>query len=484
MNRVGDLLVSMERFYQKSPIWLQELGLNGYGLFVGAHRYGNAVKRELKRIRDQEQWPRERMVSHQDARVRDLVSFAAKNSSYYRALFSELGINPSDIREASDLANLPLLEKDTVREESQRLLTREKPRFGWLHGHTSGTTGSPLGLWYDRDTCIATNAVDLQQKEWGGRSRDSWIGMFLGRLVVPMSQKKPPFWRRNLPQHQVWFSSFHLDDRFLISYIDYLRRSGIRFLEGYPSTLFILAQHLARRGEKIAMKAVFTSSETLHPIQKALIEERFECSIYDFYGHAERTIFGIECEQHGGKHIAEDFGFVEVVNAAGELVPDGEWGYLVGTSLHNRAMPMIRYRTSDVSRILVEPCSCGRTSRRMADVATKAEDLIVTPSGRMISPSSLTHPFKPFSTLKKSQVIQEREDLIVVRLVTSKSFSEENLESLRSGIVERVGPGITVKIEIVEDIPREASGKFRWVISRVSHDGQLNWTSDQAINGA
>jgi len=476
--------MSLEHLYHKSPIWLQELGLNAYGLLVGAHRYGSHVKRELQRLRDQEHWPPERMVSHQNARVRDMVSFASQKSPYYREIFGALGLTPSDIQQASDLVDLPLLEKETVREEGERMLTREKPGLGWLHGHTSGTTGSPLGLWYDRETCIATNAVDLQQKQWGGRSNDAWIGMFLGRVVVPLGQQAPPFWRRNLPQRQVWFSSFHLEERFLITYVDYIRRSGIEFLEGYPSTLFILAQHLARSGETLDMKSVFTSSETLHPIQKALIEERFKCSIYDFYGHAERTVFGIECEHHAGKHIAEDFGYVEIINASGEPVPDGEWGYLVGTSLHNRAMPMIRYRTTDVSRILLEPCPCGRTSRRMADVATKAEDLIITPSGRMISPSSLTHPFKPFSTLEKSQVIQERKDLIVVRLVSSGSFSDEDLESLRSGIVERVGSGITVKVEMVEDIPREASGKFRWVISRVSHDGQLDWTSDQAINGA
>ncbi|CAN5738029.1 exopolysaccharide biosynthesis protein VpsH [soil metagenome] len=476
--------MSMERLYQKSPIWLQELGLNAYGLWIGAHRYGGAVNRELGRIRDQELWPRAQMIAHQDARIRALVSFAFERSSYYRDLLRELRIHPADIRQASDLGQLPLLEKETIRTEGARMLSRGKPGLGWVHGHTSGTTGSPLGLWYDRQTCIATNAVDLQQKLWGGRSNDAWIGMFLGRVVVPIEQEDPPFWRRNLAQRQIWFSSLHLEDRLLASYVDYIRRSGVKFLEGYPSTLFILAQHLARRDETLAMVSVFTSSETLHPTQKALIEERLECPIFDFYGHAERTMFGIECEHHTGKHIAEDFGYVEVINAAGEPVPDGAWGYLVGTSLHNRAMPMIRYRTSDVSRILVEPCACGRTSRRMAQVETKAEDLIVTPSGRMISPSSLTHPFKSFPTLEKSQVIQARRDLILVRLVASGGFSEENLESLRRGIAERVGPGITIKVEMVDDIPREASGKFRWVISKVAHDGQLDWTPDQTSNGA
>ena len=475
--------MSLESIYHRSPIWLQELGINGYGFLIGLHRYGRAVRKELSRIQGQEHWPRVRIGEHQDSRIRELVAFCHSQSPYYRNLFDSMGLAPQEIRGTADLPLLPLLSKEAIREEGARLLTRTRPGFGWLHGHTSGTTGSPLGLWYDRQTCIATNAVDMQQKQWGGRGAQDWIGIFLGRVVASPQQTRPPFWRRNFPQRQIWYSSFHLEDRHLPSYVDHIRSSGIRFLEGYPSTLFVLAQFLDRHNQTLPMESVFTSSETLHPAQKELIEQRLQCNVFDFFGHAERTMFGIECELHAGKHLAEDYGYVEVVNSNGERVADGDWGFLVGTSLHNRATPLLRYRTSDVSRIIVEPCACGRTSRRIAHVATKAEDLLVTPGGRMISPSTLTHPFKPFSNLVKSQIVQERRDLVVVLIVAGPDFSPADEALLRSGLVERLGPGISVDIQRVDEISRERSGKYRWVISKVAHHGRIDWEGEHDFTG-
>lgn len=230
------------------------------------------------------------------------------------------------------------------------------------------------------------------------------------------------------------------------------------------------------------MKAVFTSSETLHDTQRQAIEAAFHAPIFDFYGHAERVIFAAECHVHDGKHLAEDFGFVEIVDDRGEPVPEGEHGYLVGTSLHNRAMPMIRYRTGDVSRIIPGDCPCGRTHRRIVSVTTKAEDIVLTPDGRLISPSILTHPFKPFHGLRASQIIQESVDRIRVRLVPSESFDEPDREKLRLALEERLGPGMSIEFEIVDEIPREASGKFRWVISRIPHAARFEWSDAQ--NGA
>jgi phenylacetate-CoA ligase len=284
-------------------------------------------------------------------------------------------------------------------------------------------------------------------------------------------------------QRQLWFSSFHLSPGHLPAYVGEIRRRGLRFLEGYPSTLFIVARYLQDVGEVLPMKAVFTSSETLHDVQRSTIEAAFEAPIFDFFGHAERTIFATECEAHEGKHIAEDYGWVEVVDGAGNPVPDGDPGYLVGTSLHNRAMPMIRYRTSDVSRVLAGTCSCGRTHRRIESVTTKAEDIVITPDGRMISPSILTHPFKPFESLRASQIVQESIDHLRILLVPSERFGEEDQATLRASLIERLGEGMSVEFEIVDEIPRERSGKFRWVISQVDHATHFAW-SESSGSGA
>jgi phenylacetate-CoA ligase len=122
-----------------------------------------------------------------------------------------------------------------------------------------------------------------------------------------------------------------------------------------------------------------------------------------------------------------------------------------------------------------DTCACGRTARRIADVTTKAEDLVVTPDGRFISPSVLTHPFKPIQNLRMSQLIQERADLLRVKLVPGGSFGPKDEAQLKAALQERVGAGMTIVVEVVEDIPREPSGKFRWVVSKVRPPDTPSW---------
>jgi phenylacetate-CoA ligase len=389
-------------------------------------------------------------------------------------LLDQIGVAPRDIQRVSDLKRLPILTKETLRTEYRALMT-SAPRAGWLEGHTSGTTGSPVTLWYDRATCVLNNAVDWRQKVWAGMGSDDWIGLFLGRVIVPITQTRAPYWRVNRALRQVWFSSFHLSEDNLPQMITEIERRRLRFLEGYPSTLYVMANFLRRRGRTLPMTAVMSSSETLLPLQRETIEDAFQCELFDFYGMAERVAFAGECELHSGKHVSEEYGILEIVDADGNRVPPGQKGYIVGTSLHNVAMPMIRYRMNDVSAEIVQPCSCGRTLRRIEDVATKAEDIVVTPDGRWISPSVLTHPFKPLHQVEKSQVIQDELDHITVRVVPHGEFTTEERDALSSGLLERLGDQMRLDIEVVDDIPRESSGKFRWVVSKVNHVHQVAW---------
>ena len=464
-----------EALYRKVPIWAQQLLLNGYALRREYHSLGPRGREALARLLEQERWGAAEIAEHQGARVRELVQVAYSRSPYYREIMDAARLRPADIRSIADVPKLPLLTRATVRERGPDLVTARRPRGSWRHGHTSGTTGSPLSMWYDRETCVQNNAQDRRQKTWGGMRLGDWIGVFLGRVIVPPRQHAPPYWRVNVVQREVWFSSFHMSERSLEHHVAEIRRRHLRFLEGYPSTLFILATYLRRAGQTLPMRAVFTSSETLHPVQREAIEHAFACRLFDFYGLAERTIFAGECEAHAGRHLAEDFGYTEVVDEAGNPVAPGGWGYLVGTSLYNRAMPMLRYRTNDVSRVLEAPCVCGRRFRVLDPVTTKAEDVIMTPDGRLISPSILTHPFKPFDQLVKSQVVQEALDRVVVKLVAGPGFSAAHQAELVAGIEARLGAGVHVEVSFVDDIPPERSGKYRWVISRIDTPYSPPW---------
>jgi phenylacetate-CoA ligase len=467
-------MTTTQRLYDGAPAWLQNVMLNAYAARIEHHRYGPRYRAAVTLLREQERWPSERLLEYQDARVREVIAVAYQQSRHYRQLMQKAGLRSDDIKGVADLPKLPLLSKDTVRNRVEDLTTSAEPRSGWLHGHTSGTTGTPLGLWYDRQTCVMTNAVDRQHKSWAGLGDDQWLGVFLGRVVVPVENQRAPFWRVNRVHRQVWFSSFHMSDDNLALYVAELQRRRIRALEGYPSTLYILANFLARHGRTLPMTAVVCSSETLHQAQRECIEAAFGCRLSDFYGLAERCVFAGECG-HGGKHLAEGYGYAEIVDENGQPVPDGKAGFLVGTSLWNTATPMIRYRTSDISAIVNEPCACGRTSRRIRDITTKAEDIVVTPDGRMISPSVLTHPFKPLKHVAVSQLIQETPDHIVVNLVPTQGYDRQEEASLVSALQARLGSEVRIDVRHVDAIPREKSGKFRWVISKVDHSCVVSW---------
>lgn len=464
-----------EAVYGSSPAWLRTVLMNAHGARTHFHRYGKPFRERLDEFNRLERVSRDEMEDYQSRLLRRVVRAAVSGSVYYRSLFAELGLNADSICGSADLRRLPILTKDILRAREQQVVTTDSPRGGRVHGHTSGTTGSPLSLWYDRTTCVATSAGDRLQKRWAGVADDEWVGLLLGRQVVPSHVSAPPFWHANHVQRQVWFSSLHMSETSLALYVREIRRRKLAVIEGYPSTLFVLARYLLDHDERLPMRAVFSSSETLLSTQRDAIEAAFASPLFDFYGHAERTIFAIECEHHQGKHLVEPFGITEIVDEHDRPVPDGQFGYLVGTSLFNRAMPMLRYRTGDISAIDRTPCPCGRTFVRMADVSTKAEDIVVLPDGRWLSPSALTHAFKPFPDIRESQIIQESVGEIVVKVVASDAFTADREAELQRGLRARLGVGVDVRLERVAHIDREKSGKFRWVISRVPHSMKVTW---------
>lgn len=472
-----------EKLYRLAPWWLQNVLLNAQALRIERHRYGRRYREAVDDLIEAEAWEPRRIREYQDQRLRHIVEKAYRSSSYYREVMEERGLTPDDICTVDDLPKLPVLTKDEVRARGDALMTRDRPGRQWLEGHTSGTTGSPLTLWYDRRTCILTNAVDRRLKIRTGMGADDWIGLLLGRVVVPRSQESAPFWRVNRVHREVWFSSFHLSQENLEHYVEEIRRRDLRYIEGYPSTLYILAQYLVSQGKRLPMEAVISSSETLHQVQRETIEKGFDCPLFDFYAMAERVAWADECEEHAGKHLAETYGYAEIVDEKGRRVPDGEPGYLVGTSLHNEAMPMIRYRMSDVTRIVRESCPCGRTSRRIASVTTKAEDIIVTPDGRAVSPSILTHPFKPLHSVCKSQLVQTDRDRLVVRLVSEDGVERDEEEQLLHSLRERLGEEMRIEVEHHDRLEQEDSGKFRWVISEIEHPYLLSWEGGEGAGG-
>jgi len=456
-----------QQLYERLPRPLQTLALNAYAGKLHLERFGPRFRRELERSLERERWPWEVLQEYQHGQLERLIRHAYESVPFYRRILDERGLTPRDFRSAHDLHKLPLLTREDVRKNISALIST-RYRLGTLSvGRTSGTTGSPLQFYWDREMTFMNNVVDWRQKATAGLRYGQPHAVLFGRMIVPVSQRKPPFWRMNYLHNQLWLSTFHISTENLEFYLRKLRSFRPRVLEGYPSTVQMLAQFLDQRGERLPLGAVLTTSETLRADQRELIERVFECRVFDFYGLAERVIFATECEKHEGHHVNLDYGIMEITNDTGEPVAEGELGWIVGTSLHNLGMPFLRYQTGDVTRLRMHRCSCGRTFPVMDDVTTKAEDIIVTKDGRFISPSVLTHPFKPLQGIAMSQIIQEDRDHLTVKIVRAAGFRDEQGETLVRGLQERLGEEMRIRLEFVDEIPRSGNGKFKWVVSKV-----------------
>jgi len=464
MNRYATAL------YNLVPAWGQSLILTGYSTLLDRERYGGRFAEFRDLLAKAEWFSESELTAYQDDRLCATVKHAYETVPFYRRRFDECKLKPSDIRGQADLPKIPLLTRDDVRAHFDELRSRDVDRNAMKTGHTSGTTGTPLTVGYDANTVWMAYAALDRHYGWAGcrlATDGDRIAVARGNVIVPLDQKRPPFWRMNRRHNQLLLSSFHLSKQNLPAYFEALARFKPAVLDGYPSTLYVLAKFLQSRGETFPIRAAITSSETLYDFQREVIEERFKCRVFDYYALAERVIFSSECGRHEGHHLAMEYGVSEIVDAQGQSVPVGTVGKLVGTSLHNDAMPLIRYVTSDMTSVRTKPCSCGRGLKMMDDVTTKAEDLLTLKDGRLISPSVLTHPFKPLDCIEGSQIVQTDPQTVIVRLIPGPAYTQVHTDHLITELTARLGADVKVEVQMVDQLEQKSSGKFKWVISHV-----------------
>ncbi len=458
------------KIYNNSPVFLQNILLTSYSTVLDRKRYGGNFD-FYRKFLDKTQWyTKKELEEYQYTQLKKLIKHAYETVPYYRRIFKKYKLKPTDIKSLADLPKLPVLTRNDVKNNTQQLISTAFKPSQLTYGHTSGTTGSPLQLYYDSAKVNVSYAALDRQYQWAGGHLSRFgdrIAVARGNVIVPLSQRKPPFWRQNHLHNQLLLSSFHLSKKNLPYYFEKLEDFQPKIIDGYPSTLYILAKYLKNNSKKFPLKAVISASETLYDFQRKIIEESFQCKIFDYYTLAEWVVYATECEKHEGHHLNSEYGITEIVDKNNLPLPDGDTGKIVGTSLHNFGMPMIRYLTNDMTAIRKNQCSCGRGLPLMEDVTTKAEDTLTLKDGRLISPSVLTHPFKPLHSVEESQIIQKDYDRVVIKIVPRNDFSDADEHHLITELKARIGSETKINVVIVDSLPRTSSGKFRWVISEV-----------------
>ncbi len=357
----------------------------------------------------------------------------------------------------------PVVDKSTLLDHPRALYPNDGAKRPWqVLGKTSGTTGTPLVIIRSLNSVQMEQAFIKRHWTWGGYVEGMPRATLRGDMVAPLERQEPPFWFENRYNRQLLLSSRHLGDHCVDAVIGKLRDYAPAMMQAYPSTAYTLAQQLERRGMSLCVPFLFTASEPLYPHQQELIRERLAGRIMDMYGQAERVAFATQCE-YGSMHINPDYSHVEILDDHGE--PTDGYGHVVGTTLHNLAMPLVRYRLSDRTRWRHGHCACGRPFPMIEPVTGKLEDRITGGDGSEVSPSVLTFAFKGVENVRKSQVAQVGPGTWELRLVPDLHFSQADQDKLLYNIRHLVDPLVQVKVVLCRELPNTAAGKFRWVVN-------------------
>ncbi len=450
--------------YYRCPNGLKECITLAYSFQQRRRRFGGAFAPFLSELeRNAHRTPQE-LAEDQLARLQFTLGHAAASVPYYRSLFAELGFDPAGVVEVGDLGRLPLLDKETVREQHDRLIAMSGAGPA-IPNHTSGTTGKGLHLLMSLEGYQRSYACAWFHYGWNGIRRGDRVATVAGHPVAAPDDMHPPFWIHDRLERELLFSSQHLMPDTLPSYADALAGFQPTLLRGYPSSIYLLALHLREAGrEDIRPRAVYTSSETLFDHQRRVIEEAFGCQAFSYYSNAERVAHILQCAM-GRFHVVTETCIVEVLNPDGTPTGPGHEGELVCTSLINPAMPLIRYRIGDTGTVAEGECRCGLHTPTLSSITGRVEDIVVTPDGRHVG--RLDHAFKDMLNVREAQIVQENVDSILVKIAPRDGFGPSDERAIVAELRLRLGPQIGIRFEIVDRIPRLANGKFRFVVSKV-----------------
>src|SRR3569833_732173 len=243
-----------------------------------------------------------------------------------------------------------------------------------------------------------------------------------------------------------------------------------RMLFGYPSSLALIARHARERGialDRLGIKVVFVTAERLYDAQRELIEQVFGCPVANGYGGRDAGFIAHQCPA-GGMHITAEDIIVEIVDGEGRPLPPGEAGEVVVTHLATPDFPFIRYRTGDDAALDKNLCACGRGLTMQKEIHGRTTDFILAADGTVMHGLALIYVVRDVVGVENFKIIQDDRLHTRVQLVTGADFAEESVAAIRTGMQRRLGADVEVAVERVAVIPRENSGKHRYVVSHVA----------------
>lgn len=438
-----------------------------YGYYWKWRRFGGEFDLALQECKLREHYSRKQWESYQKNELIKLLHHAKEQVPFYTRNWAEIMLQSHADRDLSEILNqLPILEKESLRKYGKtELLSRNKTKGNFYS--SSGSTGTPTHIYYSYQFHRLWSALfEARIRHWAGLNRNMARGMIGGRRVVSEGNSKPPFYRYNAAEKQVYFSAYHIAPLTIQNYVDGMNQYKLEYMTGYAASNFILAKMIREAGlQAPQLKAVITSSEQLTPEMRQLFKEVYGCKTYDSYSGVEACGLISECE-HGSLHVSPDAGIIEILDAKGNHVIPGETGEAVCTGLLNFDQPLIRYRIGDQLTLAENQiCACGRAMPVISAINGRTEDVIKGPDGREMV--RFHGVFIDLPEVLRGQIVQHSLSEFIIHVECVTTLTESSKEKMIGRMRSQLGD-IEVNIQQVERIPLGPNGKFKAVISRIN----------------
>ncbi|GAA6184331.1 AMP-binding protein [Aliiglaciecola sp. NS0011-25] len=424
---------------------------------------------KIRKSLEKSQWfDKETLKQEQSNRLQRFIQTVYKNVPYYRQMFDSSNISPNDIQSAEDLVKLPFLDKATISANFEKLkseIAGPLARF-----NTGGSSGQPLIFLLGNERVSHDVAEKWRATRWwdvdiGDKEIVAW-----GSPIELGAQDRVRLIRDGLFRSEL-IPAFDMTEQKLLSFLKTIRDTKPKMLFGYPSVFDLLAKTAKQHGmemNNLGIKVAFVTSERLYPYQRESIEQVFGCPVANGYGGRDAGFIAHQCPE-GGMHLSYEDIVVEIIDPQGNPLPAGQSGEIVVTHMGTSEFPFIRYRTGDIAIMSDKKCACGRGLPMLESIEGRSTDFVVAADGTILHGLSLIYILRDIKSVEAFKIVQESMQHTHVQVVSKNGEVDEQTQNIIiTGIQARLGAEVSVTVEPLTEIAPEKSGKYRYVISKVS----------------
>lgn len=424
---------------------------------------------------EQSQWlSADAIAARQFTQLAELIPYARQAVPFYRKHLR--GLDLKHCLRPEHWRSVPILTRKMVQQSEKELMTTRLPlNHGRVtSGQTSGSTGQPITVANTDITGMFWHALTLRGHLWHKRdlrAKLASIRIFPSNNAAPPNGAVSPVWGLSVAMLFDGGPCASLNISATIGeQIAWLKRQDPVYLLTYPTNLAALVERMSDEGIRLPrLREVWTISETLTPVVRAMVADRWGVPVVDMYSSQEFGYIAIQCPVSGEYHVQSETVLLEVLNDQGEPCAPGEIGRVVATGLHNYAFPLIRYEIGDYAEV-GSPCVCGRGLPTLRRIVGRTRNMLRLPGGERRWPVAGFREFMQIAPVRQFQLVQKSLQRVEARLVVARPLVQEEEARVIRHIQDALRHPFEVGLVYLDTIARSKSGKFEEFVCQMPDD--------------